>query len=628
MRPLLLLLLDGVVAAGALYAVLFLRFEGEIPAWCHFAYPSLALAVAISRSMSSALLRLHRWSFRLSGLADGMRVAVAGLLGSGIFAALILLLRIPAPPRSIFAFEFLLSTVVIGAVRYSPRVALTYMADRSQVRKSEARRTLIVGDGTAGDSLLRDLRGSRTHDYLVVGFVDNDPVKQQMIVGGKPVLGALDEIGDLVREHDVHQILVAMPTLEAPRLRQLLSQCANLRVAIKVLPLSFDYLAERASASMLQELTPEDLLPRPAVALSDADERGRIAGRVALVTGAAGSIGSEICRQLLLGGARQLVLVDMNENELYLMQRRLAPEHPASDLRAEVADIRDPERLRRLFRKYRPHDVFHAAAHKHVPLMETAPGEAVKNNILGTRNVAEAADEFSSDRFIYISTDKAVRPTSVMGATKRVGEQVVRRLNISSRTEFCAVRFGNVLGSAGSVVPLFREQISRGGPVTVTHEDVRRYFMTIGEAVGLVLRAAYGNYGELCVLDMGEQLRIVDLARHMITMVGKVPELEIPIVFTGLRPGEKLHEELMTEEEEAVRPVNEKIFVVDGPAPSGALPADVEELAAAASCGDDERVLEVLRRVVPTFDPTAVMPAARFGLEREAASSASQRRDA
>jgi FlaA1/EpsC-like NDP-sugar epimerase len=303
-------------------------------------------------------------------------------------------------------------------------------------------------------------------------------------------------------------------------------------------------------------------------------------------------------------GLRSLVMVDLNENGLYMLGRRLASRYPDARIRIEVADIRDPGRVNRLFDGYRPSDVFHAAAHKHVPLMETAPCEAIKNNVLGTQCVAEAAHRAGADRFLYISTDKAVRPTSVMGASKRIGEEIVRSFARTSATRFCAVRFGNVLGSAGSVVPIFKEQIATGGSVSVTDPEVRRYFMTITEAVALVLQSAYGDYGELCVLDMGEQIRIVDLARHMITMSGLVPEVDVPIVFTGLRPGEKLFEELLTEEEEKSRRVEQKIFAASCPAPAADLGERLESFAEAASREQPERVVSLLQQFVPSYRPT------------------------
>jgi FlaA1/EpsC-like NDP-sugar epimerase len=371
---------------------------------------------------------------------------------------------------------------------------------------------------------------------------------------------------------------------------------------------------------MLDDLAPEDLLPRKPVEFDRGELRRLVTGRRALVTGAGGSIGGEICRQLVHYGVRQLVMVDMNENELYLRARRIAEEQPQVDVRAEVADVREPARVARLGDRYRPEYVFHAAAHKHVPLMEEAPEEAVKNNVFGTLNVARMADACGAKRFVLISTDKAVNPSSVMGATKRVAELVVRDLARASRTRMTAVRFGNVLGSAGSVVPLFKEQIARGGPVTVTHPDCTRYFMTIPEAVGLVLVSGLADYGELCVLEMGAPIKVDELARLMIALSGHVAGSDIKIVYTGLRPGEKLAEEVLTEEEEQAHAVRDRVRIAKSPPPPQDLLLRLAELRRLAETGDRETILSALRVLVPTYRPGSGAEPAHLPAARAAAS--------
>jgi len=585
------------------------------------ALPAVTALLVGSRITANFLLRLHRWSFRFAGLTDAVRVGLAGLLGTGLWICAVYFLEVQGPPRSTVVMEFLLSTVVMGLVRYSPRLAWMYVADRRRTQRETALRTVILGAGATGDMLLRDLVQSHEHGYRVVGFLDDDEGKWGTILGGRPVLGGVAQLPELVERIKVEAVLIAIPRLPAQRVRDILSLCAKSGVRFKILPVSFAYLNDRVSASMLQDLSPEDLLPREQVRFGDSGEAAVIARRRVLVTGAAGSIGSEICRQLAGAGAGQVVMADLNENGLYLLQRELEHAAPAVDVCVEVGDIRDAGRMRALFARYQPQDVFHAAAHKHVPLMEAAPCEAVKNNVLGTLNVARAAEESGAERFVFISTDKAVRPSSVMGASKRVGEKIVRAMARRSSTHFCAVRFGNVLGSDGSVVPLFRSQIAHGGPVTVTHPEVRRFFMTTAEAVGLVLKAGYADYGTLCVLNMGEQLRIADLARHMITMAGLIPDVDVRIVYTGLRPGEKLSEELLTEEEEQAIRVNDKIFVAQSPPPPDDLEERINELATAAAAEEHERVVVLLRALVPSYvSPRATLTA------RQAAADAAPRR--
>jgi FlaA1/EpsC-like NDP-sugar epimerase len=597
-RPLLVLALDGSIACFSLWTAMFLRFEGEISEKYREALPAFLVLLVGSRVLASGTFRVHRWSFRFSSLADGARVGVAGVFGTGAFLASLYLLGHLEPPRSVVILELLLTTLLMAALRFSPRLAGMYATDWLLSHSDGAVRTIIVGAGSAGEMLLRDLQRSRAHRYQVVGFVDDDRRKRKMVVGGKTVLGGIDELPLLARRHQVEQVLLAIPRLHGRRIRQILSLCADLKLRFKILPASFVNLAQRAPSAVMQDLTPEDLLPREPIDVNGGNGSLPIHGRSALVTGAGGSIGSEICTQLLKSGLAKLVMVDINENPLYMMKYRFERDFPGASVSIEVADIRDQGRMRTLFGRYRPQDVFHAAAHKHVPLMESAPCEAVKNNVLGTRNVAEAAGACGAQRFVYISTDKAVRPTSVMGASKRVGEEIVLSMSRRYATRFCCVRFGNVLGSAGSVVPLFREQIAAGGPVLVTHPEVRRYFMTIGEAIALVLKVTYSDYEGLCVLDMGEQIRILDLARNMITMLGLVPDQDIQIIFTGLRPGEKLFEELLTEEEERTRRVDGKILLAESPPPHKELDARVQELVEAAGADDAARVRGLLFKLV------------------------------
>jgi len=608
-RYALILSLDGAFAALALHAAMALRFDAKIPPLYAGMLPQAAALVVAVRLAANATARLHCWSFRLSGLPDAVRIACAGVAGSALFVALAGSLVAPGLPRIVYALEFFLSSSAFAALRFGPRVALRWWGEMRR-RRSGAVRTLVVGVDTTAELLARDIQRDPQSRYDIVGFVGWDPSQIGRRLDGRPILGLVGDLAHLIESQRVTMVLLAIPRSDAACLRRIITVCASCRVQFKVLPASFS-LSERVSAAMLDDVAPEDLLPRPPVEFDRRELRRLIAGRRALVTGAGGSIGGEICRQLVHYGVRQLVMVDMNENELYLRARRLAEEQPEVDVRAEVADLREPARIARLCQRHRPEYVFHAAAHKHVPLMEDAPEEAVKNNVFGTLHVARAADACGAKRFVLISTDKAVKPSSVMGATKRVAELVVRDLARTSRTKVTAVRFGNVLGSAGSVVPIFKEQIARGGPLTVTHPDCTRYFMTIPEAVGLVLVSGLGDYGELCVLDMGDPIKIDDLARLMVALSGRVAGKDIQIVYSGLRPGEKLWEELLTEEEEQSHAVRDRIRIAKSPAPPLDLAQRLAELRRLAESADPEGILRALQVLVPTYEPRAGVAAPR-----------------
>jgi len=612
-----LVLLDSSLVAAAFFLAFVLRFEGTIPARHLAQFWQFVPWIVAIRVVLNFALGLHHWSFRFSGLDEAGRLILSTLTGSGIFVTVLYFYQRQAvditlgPPRSVIVTELLLTTAFMGMLRFSPRFALTRLNEMRIARAVERSRTVIVGAGSTGELLLRDLRRSDEHQYDVVGFVDDDRAKWASSIGGRPVLGGIDDLPSIVRRRQVEHLLFAIPRPPAALIRHVLSLCAELKLSYKTLPVSYAYLSDHASAATLQSLAPEDLLARGQARFDPGEVRALVEGRRVLVTGAAGSIGSEICRQVAAHEPARLILADIDENDLYMLYLELRRTFPRLSLSSEVVDIRDHERLQQLGSLHRPQDVFHAAAHKHVPLMEWAPEEAVKNNVVGCRNVIDMAEAGGTERFVLISSDKAVDPSSVMGATKRIGELLIRSRAAASPVRLSAVRFGNVLGSSASVVPIFRSQIATGGPVTVTHPDCRRFLMTIPEAVGLVILAGLSHYGDLCILEMGEPVRILDLARMMVSMAGLVPGRDIEIVFTGLRPGEKVDERLMTEAEERSSTVlRETIRIVSTPPPAGDLDARIDRLAELARAGDRPALLAVLREIVPSYRPADAMIAA------------------
>ncbi|MEL7061814.1 MAG: polysaccharide biosynthesis protein, partial [Acidobacteriota bacterium] len=462
-RPPLILAADAAIACVALWLAYQLRFDDPSPFTADL--PVLALALCVVRMLVNYAFHLHFWSFKFSSLRDAARLGIAGVVGTLLFVAVsFFLLRNSLealPARGVVVLEMLLSIAGMAALRFGPRLLFTYRADLMPRRRLGAARTLIAGAGSAGELLLRDLQRQDEARLHVVGFVDDNPAKWGQIVGGKPVLGGLDDLPRFIERHRVQRVVIAIRAIDPVRLRDVLTRDTPQPVRFQILPPGHGALDEQNAADALRDVAPQDLLVREVVTFDHAAAGDSLAaGPWLLVAGAAGSIGSEVCRQLLEVGARRLVLLDTDENGLYVLLRRFQRAFPDREILAEVADIRDRPRLDRLFARYRPRDVFHAAARKHVPLMEAAPCEAIKTNVLGTLHLAEVAEAYGVERFVYTSTDKAVRPTNVMGATKRLGEHLLRALDERSRTSFLSVRFGNVLDSAGSVVPLFREQIA------------------------------------------------------------------------------------------------------------------------------------------------------------------------
>jgi len=427
-------------------------------------------------------------------------------------------------------------------------------------RRKTEKRTLIVGAGQAGRMLVRQINQSDNHRMNPVGFIDDNRHLQNLTVNGVRVLGTLEQLESVVENHAIDKIVLAIPSMNYQERLTLIKRAKALCTNVHTLPMIEEVAAGKVAVNQMRQVSIDDLLGREPVELDISGIQSEVEGKTVLVTGAGGSIGSEICRQILKFSPGRLLLLGHGENSIYLIERELRELKLEIELIPVIADVQDVKRLREVFMNHSPHLVFHAAAHKHVPLMEANPHEAVKNNIYGTKNVADMADEFGANRFVMISTDKAVNPTNVMGSTKRIAEMVVQNLAKTSQTKFAIVRFGNVLGSRGSVIPLFKDQIEKGGPITVTHPDMTRYFMTIPEASRLVIQAGtLADGGEVFVLDMGEPVKIVDLARNMIKLSGFTEE-QISIEYSGIRPGEKMFEELLKEGEVHPDAVYPKIF--------------------------------------------------------------------
>ncbi len=465
------------------------------------------------------------------------------------------------------------------------------------------KRFLIVGAGDAGEALLREMMRIKMGEYHVVGFVDDDPVKQGMRIHGVPVLGAVDTLPKICTEQKIDEIGIALPSASHKELRRVVQVCQGTNIRFRTVPSITDIASGKLRVSQIRDVEIHDLLGRDVVELDLDDIEHFLKGKTIFVTGAGGSIGSEMCRQVCKFKPKLLLLAEQAENPLFFIEREL--ETAFSDVRILplICDITDKPRLRQLFAQYKPQVVIHAAAHKHVPLMETNPGEAVKNNVIGTMTVAEVANDFGVDNFVMISTDKAVNPTSIMGSTKRIAETYIQDLNSTSKTHFVTVRFGNVLGSNGSVVPIFKKQIADGGPVTVTHPEMRRYFMTIPEASQLVLQAAtMGQGGEIFVLDMGEPVKILDLATELITLSGFKPNEDIEIVFTGMRPGEKLFEELSIEGEDMLPTRHPKIGIWKNiPKDRQTLRSEIAKLIDIAQDQDYDAIVNEIKVLLPEY---------------------------
>ncbi len=610
-RPIIILAHILIFAASLMMAFLLVS-NMQFGEWLVQQYPKLLLCFIIIKLPVFSYFRQFQGWWRFVSISDLLAIVKASLVSTLILVVLWFGFLSAEPLRrhlrefttfsqAIFILDMFATIVLLGGMRMAVRL---YHEEFRTERAAKLKRFLIIGAGNAGEALLRELHRMPVEQYDVIGFVDDDPVKRGVSIHGIPVLGKIDQLAQICKKQNIDEIAIAMPSATAKQLRKVVQICEGAKVRFRTVPSVTDIASGKYRVSQIRNVDINDLLGREAVQLDLDIIKQYLTDKVILVTGAGGSIGSEMSRQVCYFDPKLLLLVEQAENALFFIERELKKSFPQVAMEAVICDITDKVRVEQLFEKFKPDVVIHAAAHKHVPLMELNPGEAIKNNVVGTRTVADAADKYGAENFVMISTDKAVNPTSIMGSSKRVAELYIQDLNMTSKTHFVTVRFGNVLGSNGSVVPIFKNQIAAGGPVTVTHPEMRRYFMTIPEASQLVLQAAaMGKGGEIFVLDMGEPVKIVDLAKELITLSGFRPGEDIEIIFTGTRPGEKLFEELSIKGEDMVPTRHPKIGIwgTNIAISREQLHQIIGGLVSTANTQDYKQIVGAIKQLVPEF---------------------------
>ena len=596
-----MVLVDLLLTVAGNYFAFWLRFDGAIPAASWDLWRETIPLLVLLRGLTFIPFHLYDSIWRYVGLRD-LRAIVASVTASSVLFCLLIrgVLGLRAYPRSVFLMDLVLLVFLMAAARVGWRLVREYSGN------ARTKRVLIFGAGDAGASIVQEILSGGEHGYHPVGFVDDDPAKVGRRIHGIPVLGTRTDLSRIIGETNPTEVLVAIARASSETFRGVVKELESHKLPIRVMLHLRDILDGRARLHDLRDLAVADLLGRVPVGLDRDTVRHLVEGKRVLVTGAGGTIGSELSRQIAALGPKSLVLFERHENALWAVERSVAVLNPGGRVYSVIADVTDEQRVDEVLVEHRPELILHAAAHKHVPLMELNPCEAIKNNVKGMRIVGEAAVRHGVERFVLISSDKAVNPSSVMGATKRVAEMLAMALAERGPTGFVAVRFGNVMGSNGSVIPLFLEQIKGGGPVTITHPDMRRYFMLIPEAVQLVLQAAaLGEEGALYVLDMGDEIRVVDMARNLIRLSGFIPEREIPIIYIGVRPGEKLSEELVASDEtlEASRLEGIRRVRSAGDLALASLERSIADLERFAEKGAVGAVMQHLGAMVPTFRP-------------------------
>lgn len=630
---------DAIAVNAAYFLALWIRFDcrySEIPEVYLSSYLKFAPWYTIFSVVIFWLLRLYKSIWRFASYSEFVRIVAATVI-TGLFHTAVITIAVRRMPVSYYMFGILIQFLLVAGVRFSYRFVLLERGKKEKEESGNYCRIMVIGAGAAGQTILREMSRAREIKGKICCIIDDNSNKWGRYVDGVPVVGGRDDIMVNVKKYKINQIFFAIPSASAEDKRDILNICKETGCELKILPGIYQLVTGEIALSKMRKVSIEDLLGREPIKVDMNEIFQYLKGKVILVTGGGGSIGSELCRQIAGHNPKQLIIFDVYENNAYDIEQELKSKYPDLNLKVLIGSVRDSRRVNSIFRTYKPEIVYHAAAHKHVPLMETSPCEAIKNNVMGTYKVASAALRNGCQRFVLISTDKAVNPTNIMGASKRLCEMVIQSMDMISktgkakmlpflgahyeddefgedtteaipysgkRTEFVAVRFGNVLGSNGSVIPLFRKQIEKGGPVTVTHPDIIRYFMTIPEAVSLVLQAGtYARGGEIFVLDMGAPVKIDTLARNLIKLSGYEPDVDIQITYTGLRPGEKLYEEKLMAEEGLMKTDNDLIHI------GKPIPFNVEEflhqleVLADASYANDTEICHMVEKIVPTYHP-------------------------
>ncbi len=590
-----LILIDAIILAIAPIFALLLRFEGSLPvAELTTVQDCMPWILLISLAIFYFYGMYHRiWHY--ARLRDLVALIGAVTLSQALVFT-IAVMKGNSMPSSIAILTWIFTLGGIGTSRLMFKVNIDLVTES----KGDRNNVLIVGAGDAGAMLVRELEQNATATTNIIGFVDDDEKKRNGRLAGFPILGTVNELPQVVKANKVDEIVIAIPSADGDTIRHIDGKCRQTGAKVSIMPGIYEMVSNEVGMGEMREIRLEDLLRRKPIHLDFAKITNYIAGKTVLITGAGGSIGSEIARQISRVGAKEIILLGRGENSIYEIHQELKRKFPEQAYHTVIANITDKERMAKVFKLFHPQVVFHAAAHKHVPLMEIQPDEAIRNNVFGTQNVAELADKNHAEIFVLISTDKAVNPTSVMGATKRTAELVLQEINQRSNTKFVTVRFGNVLGSRGSVVPLFEKQIAAGGPVTVTDKEMTRFFMTIPEAVQLVLQAgSQAEGGEVFLFDMGKPVKIKDMAEDLIRLHGLTPDKDIKIVYTGLRPGEKLYEELLTSEEGTTSTKHKKIFKAQiQPLDENDLQQSLQIL---KDTNDKQVILKTLKHMIPTY---------------------------